>query len=440
VSYLAHTSGEIEQMLERIGASSLEELFDSIPAALRRRAELKLPPALAERGLLDHLGALAARNLSAATVTSFLGGGAYHHYIPSAVEALSSRSEFLTAYTPYQGEVSQGTLQAIFEFQTLICQLTGLEVANASLYDGASAVAEAALMAMRISRRRKIRVSRALHPSYVQVLRTYTQGLDAELEWLELAADGRTAASQSDAGTACVIVQSPNFFGCVEDLEPFARAAHAAGALLVSVTNEALALALLRDPGSAGADIACGEAQSFGVPLGFGGPHVGFMAARQKHVRQLPGRLIGETVDTSGERAFVMTLTTREQHIRRERATSNICTNQGLMALRATIYLALLGRRGLRKLAEINLALAGYAREQLERAGLRGLYAAAFFNEFVVEVPKLGRKLDRLLERGLLAGLDLERVNPSRRNQLLVCTTEMTCREDIDRLARELAA
>jgi glycine dehydrogenase subunit 1 len=362
VSYLAHTSGEIEQMLERIGASSLEELFDSIPAALRRRAELKLPPALAERGLLDHLGALAARNLSAATVTSFLGGGAYHHYIPSAVEALSSRSEFLTAYTPYQGEVSQGTLQAIFEFQTLICQLTGLEVANASLYDGASAVAEAALMAMRISRRRKIRVSRALHPSYVQVLRTYTQGLDAEIEWLELAADGRTAASQSDAGTACVIVQSPNFFGCVEDLEPFAEAAHAAGALLVSVTNEALALALLRDPGSAGADIACGEAQSFGVPLGFGGPHVGFMAARQKHVRQLPGRLIGETVDTSGERAFVMTLTTREQHIRRERATSNICTNQGLMALRATIYLALLGRRGLRKLAEINLALAGYAR------------------------------------------------------------------------------
>jgi glycine dehydrogenase subunit 1 len=440
VSYLAHTSGEIEQMLERIGASSLEELFDSVPAALRRRAELKLPPALAERGLLDHLGALAARNLSAATVTSFLGGGAYHHYIPSAVDALSSRSEFLTAYTPYQGEVSQGTLQAIFEFQTLICQLTGLEVANASLYDGASAVAEAALMAMRISRRRKIRVSRALHPSYVQVLRTYTQGLDAELEWLELAADGRTAASQSDAGTACVIVQSPNFFGCVEDLEPFARAAHAAGALLVSVTNEALALALLRDPGSAGADIACGEAQSFGVPLGFGGPHVGFMAARQKHVRQLPGRLIGETVDASGERAFVMTLTTREQHIRRERATSNICTNQGLMALRATIYLALLGRRGLRKLAEINLALAGYAREQLERAGLRGLYAAAFFNEFVVEVPKLGRKLDRLLERGLLAGLDLERLDPSRRNQLLVCTTELTRREDIDRLARELAA
>jgi glycine dehydrogenase subunit 1 len=440
VSYVPHTPDEVEQMLGRIGVSSIEELFDSVPAALRKRAELKLPPALAERGLLDHLGALAARNVSASAAASFLGGGAYHHHVPSAIDALATRSEFLTAYTPYQGEVSQGTLQAIFEFQTLICQLTGLEVANASLYDGASAVAEAALMAMRVTRRSKVRVSRGLHPSYAQVLRTYTQGLDAAIEWLDLARDGRTSLAKIGDDVACVIVQYPNFFGSVEDLEPFAEAAHGAGALLISVTNEALALALLRDPGSAGADIACGDAQSFGVPLSFGGPYVGFMAARQKHVRQLPGRLIGETVDASGERGFVMTLTTREQHIRRERATSNICTNQGLMALRATIYLALLGRRGLRRLAEINLALACYAREQLERAGLRRVYDAAFFNEFVVEVPGLARKLDRLLERGLLGGLDLERLDPARRDQLLVCTTEMNRREDVDRLARELAA
>jgi glycine dehydrogenase subunit 1 len=439
VSYVPHTPDEIERMLERIGVSSIEELFDSIPAALRQGAELKLPPALAERGLLDHLGALAARNVSSASVASFLGGGAYHHHIPAVVDSLSSRSEFLTAYTPYQGEVSQGTLQAIFEFQTLICQLTGLEVANASLYDGASAVAEAALMAMRVTRRRKVRVSRGLHPSYAQVLRTYTQGLDAEIEPLDLAPDGRSVPAEIADDVACVIVQSPNFFGCVEDLEPFADAAHAAGALLVGVTTEALALALLREPGRAGVDIACGDAQSFGVPLGFGGPYVGFMAARQKHVRQLPGRLIGETVDASGERAFVMTLTTREQHIRRERATSNICTNQGLMALRATIYLALLGRRGLRRLAEINLSLACYAREQLERAGLRRAYDAPFFNEFVVEVPGLTGKLDGLLERGLLGGLALERLDPARRDQLLVCTTEMNRREDIDRLVRELA-
>jgi glycine dehydrogenase subunit 1 len=272
------------------------------------------------------------------------------------------------------------------------------------------------------------------------VLRTYTQGLGTEIGWLELDADGRTPPPEIGEDVACVLVQYPNFFGCIEDLEPLAEAAHAAGALLVSVTNEPLSLALLRDPGSAGADVACGEAQSFGVPLAFGGPYVGFLATRGEHVRQLPGRLIGETLDAAGERAFVMTLTTREQHIRRERATSNICTNQGLMALRATIYLALLGRRGLRRLAEINLALAGYAREQLERAGLRRPHGAPFFNEFVVEVPRLASKLDGLRERGILPGIDLARLDPSRRDQLLVCTTEMNRREDIDRLARELAA
>jgi glycine dehydrogenase subunit 1 len=440
VSDLPHTSEEVAHMLERIGAASVAELFETVPATLRARAGLKLPPALAERSLLDHMGVLAEQNLAATRVASFLGGGAYHHHVPAAVDAIASRSEFATAYTPYQGEVSQGTLQAIFEFQTLICQLTGLDVANASLYDGASAVAESALMCLRTTRRRKILASRGLHPAYAQVLSTYTQGLETEIEWLELGEDGRTQASAVPDDVACVIVQSPNFFGCVESVACFAEAAHAAGALCVAATTEALSLALLRDPGSAGADVACGEAQSFGVPLSFGGPYVGFMAARKKQVRQLPGRLIGETVDSEGRRAYVMTLTTREQHIRRARATSNICTNQGLMALRATIYLALLGRRGLRQLAETNLSLAHYARAELERVGARPVYSAPCFNEFSVHVPGAAAKLAALRERGILGGLALERVDPARRDQLLICTTEMNRRADIDRLVRGLAA
>jgi glycine dehydrogenase subunit 1 len=440
VSDLPHTSEEVAHMLERIGAASVAELFETVPATLRARAGLKLPPALAERSLLDHMGVLAEQNLEATRVASFLGGGAYHHHVPAAVDAIASRSEFATAYTPYQGEVSQGTLQAIFEFQTLICQLTGLDVANASLYDGASAVAESALMCLRTTRRRKILASRGLHPAYAQVLSTYTQGLETEIEWLELGEDGRTQASAVPDDVACVIVQSPNFFGCVESVACFAEAAHAAGALCVAATTEALSLALLRDPGSAGADVACGEAQSFGVPLSFGGPYVGFMATRKKHVRQLPGRLIGETVDTEGRRAYVMTLTTREQHIRRARATSNICTNQGLMALRATIYLALLGRRGLRQLAETNLSLAHYARVELERVGAGPVYSAPCFNEFSVRVPGAAAKLAALRERGILGGLALERVDPARRDQLLICTTEMNRRADIDRLVRGLAA
>jgi glycine dehydrogenase subunit 1 len=261
-----------------------------------------------------------------------------------------------------------------------------------------------------------------------------------ELDWLELGPDGRTAPAAVGPEVAGVLVQSPNFFGCVEDPAPLAELAHAAGALVVTATAEALSLALLREPASAGADVACGEAQSFGVPLSFGGPYVGFLATRQAQVRQLPGRLIGETVDAEGRRAFVMTLTTREQHIRRERATSNICTNQALMALRATIYLALLGRRGLRRLAETNLALAGYARDQLRRAGARPVYRAPFFNEFTVEVRDLSRRMEGLRAAGILGGLDLERVDPARRGQLLVCTTELCRREDIDRLARGLAA
>ena len=439
MSYTPHTADEVRAMLERIGAPSLEALFEAVPARLRARADLKLPPALAERALLAYLDDLAARNLPASRATSFLGAGAYHHFVPSAVDALASRSEFATAYTPYQAEISQGTLQAIFEFQTLVCQLTGLEVANASLYDGASATAEAVLMALRTTRRRRVYLSDALHPHYRRVVQTYLSALDVEIEQLPVRADGTTELGTL-AEPACVVLQYPNFFGSVEDPAPFAAAVHEAGGLLVTTTAEPLALALLRSPGELGADVACGEAQSFGIPLGFGGPYVGFLAARHALVRQLPGRLIGETVDSTGRRAFVMTLTTREQHIRRERATSNICTNQGLCALRVTIYLALLGRRGLRRLAEANLALSAYAKTRFRAAGFRIVHSAPTFNEFVVEVPGISERYAALVEQRLLPGVLLETFDPERRDQLLVCATEMNPRAEIDRLVRELAA
>jgi len=428
-------------MLARTGASTFEALLESVPAGLRSRAELKLAPALDERALLRHFSAFTAENATVISGPSFLGAGAYHHFIPAAVDALASRGEFMTAYTPYQAEIGQGTLQMVFEFQTLVCQLTGLEVANASLYDGASAVAEAALMAARVTRRTRICVSAGLHPHWREVLRTYTEGVGLALETLPLDASGRTDSGRVPADAAAVIVQSPNFLGCIEDLGRAAEAAHAVGALAIGATAEALSLALLRSPGELGCDIACGEAQSFGLPLSFGGPYAGFLAAREKFVRQLPGRLIGETVDSSGQRAFVMTLTTREQHIRREKATSNICTNQGLCALRVTIWLALVGKHGIRRLAEINLAHAAYARRELARAGLALPFSGPVFNEFVVAVPGLVGKLERLAAQGVQAGVPLARYGAGRSaDELLVCTTEMTTRAEIDALVHELAA
>jgi glycine dehydrogenase subunit 1 len=441
VSYAPHTPEEIAAMLARVGAPSVAALVDAVPASLKSRAELKLAPALDERALLRHFAAHAAENASVSAGPSFLGAGAYHHFIPAAVDALASRGEFMTAYTPYQAEISQGTLQMIFEFQTLICQLTGLEVANASLYDGASAVAEAALMAARVTRRSRVFVSAGLHPHWRAVLRTYTAGIGLALEEVPLDAGGRTRIGDLPDDAAALIVQSPNFLGCIEELDRAAEAAHASGALAIAATSEALSLALLRSPGELGCDVACGEAQSFGLPVSFGGPYAGFLATREKHVRQLPGRLIGESVDASGQRAFVMTLTTREQHIRREKATSNICTNQGLCALRVTIWLALLGRQGLRRLAEINLSQAVYARRAFERAGLSLPYAAPIFNEQVVRVPGLAAKLARLRAAGVQAGVPLARLGAgASADDLLVCTTEMNARAEIDALAQELAA
>ena len=440
MSYVPHTPHELRAMLARIGVASLDELFSEVPAALRARAELKLPPALDERALLRFFAGHAAENADVQKHASFLGGGAYHHFIPAAVDALASRGEFMTAYTPYQAEISQGTLQMIFEFQTLICQLTGLEVANASLYDGASAVAEAALMAARLTRRTRIGVSAGLHPHWRAVLGTYAAGIGLELVTLPLDEAGRTRHAELPGDCAALVVQSPNFLGCIEDLAGAAKAAHAGGVLAIAATAEALSLALLRSPGELGCDIACGDAQSFGLPLSFGGPYAGFLAAREKSVRQLPGRLIGESVDANGERAFVMTLTTREQHIRREKATSNICTNQGLCALRVTLWLALFGRRGIRRLAEQNVALAAYARRACARAALRMPCSAPVFNEFTVVVPGLADRLARCRAKDILAGVPLERFAPQRVDQLLVCTTEMNTRAQIDALVRELAS
>ncbi len=441
--YIPHTEDEVQRMLARCGHSSVEDLFAPIPAALRLARALKVPEAQSEQEVFDHLVALAARNEHSQAGPWFLGAGSYAHYLPSAVDALVSRAEFTTSYTPYQPEISQGTLQAIFEWQTLICALTGLEVANASMYDGASATAEAVLMAMRVTRRRKVAVAAGLHPHYRQVLETYLDGLGAELVTLPLASDGRSPLPPAaiDDETACCVVQQPSFFGCVEELRAGADAAHAHGALLVVSVAEALSLALLEAPGALGADIVCGEAQSFGVPISFGGPHVGFLAARLAHVRQLPGRLAGQTVDAEGRRGFVLTLSTREQHIRRERATSNICTNQGLCLLMATIYLALLGRRGLRELAELNLAKAEYAKARVRSsAALRLPFTAPTFNEFVIGLAEPAeRALARARDAGVVAGLDLAPFAPALGPAVLFCTTELASRESIDRALALLA-
>jgi glycine dehydrogenase subunit 1 len=430
-------------MLAASGHARLEDLFAAIPAALRLARALKVPEAKSEQEVLEHLAALAARNENAQAGPWFLGAGTYAHFLPSAVDALVSRAEFTTSYTPYQPEISQGTLQAIFEWQTLVCALTGLEVANASMYDGASATAEAALMAIRVTRRRKVVAAAGLHPHYRQVLATYLDGLDAELVEAKLGADGRSAlpAEAIDDRTACCVVQQPSFFGTVEDLRAAAAAAHARGALLVVSVAEALSLALLEAPGALGADLVCGEAQSFGVPMSFGGPHLGFLAASKAHVRQLPGRLAGQTVDAEGRRGFVLTLSTREQHIRRERATSNICTNQGLCLLMATIYLSLLGRRGLRELAELNLAKAEYAKARVRATrGLSLPLSAPTFNEFVIGLAgPADEALARARRAGVVAGLDLSPFAPKLGPAVLFCATELASRESIDRAVALLA-
>src|SRR5687768_639546 len=433
-------------MLEAIGLKSAEELFDSIPQDLLLKRPLNTPAALSEIELLNRFERMGGRNAGARR-PSFLGGGAYSHYIPTIVDHIISRSEFFTAYTPYQPEISQGTLQTIFEFQTLVCQLTGMEVANASMYDGSTALAEAVLMAERVTRRSKVIASSAVHPQYLEVVKTYVQhaGIDLELVDFDAATGqtGETLAHAVDDQTAAIVVQSPNFFGCVEDLSALADAAHAKGALLVVAVTEAMSLGLLKSPGACGADIVVAEGQSFGVPLSFGGPYVGLFATREKYARQIPGRLVGEAFDKQGRRGFVLTLATREQHIRREKATSNICTNEGLIALAATVYLETMGRQGLQEVAQQCAQKAAYAARRIaELPGFSLPFSAPRFNEFVVTAPTPAADLLRRLagENAINGGLALSRYFADRPNDLLVCVTETNTREQIDALVEGIKA
>ncbi len=442
--YCPHSPADVAAMLAEIGIGSIDELFAHVPASLRTRGPIDLPGGLSEPELRRHLEDLAAHNLAGGAV--FLGAGAYPHWRPAVVDQILLRSEFATAYTPYQPEVSQGTLQAVFEFQTFAALLLGLDVANASMYDGASATAEAVLMARRLlPGRRTVWLARALHPYYRATVATYVRGLaDVELREVPFAADGRTdlAALRSGLGrdTLCVVVGQPNVFGVLEDVAAVASAVHEAGGLAISATAEPLALALVRSPGACGVDIAVAEGQSFGLPVSYGGPGVGLFATHERHVRAMPGRIVGETVDARGRRGYVLTLATREQHIRRERATSNICTNQGLCALAVTVHLSLLGRQGLRELAAANLDAAHGVADRLEAAGAARVFAAPFFNEFVVRAPAAAAAWDGLAGDGLVAGYPLGRWFPELAGSLLVCVTETHSSEQVDRLVGALAA
>lgn len=431
-------------MLATVGLANAKELFRSIPDDVQLNRPLKVTDPLAESEVTEAMESMAARN-TAATKPSFLGAGVYSHFSPTIVDHLIQRSEFFTSYTPYQPEISQGTLQYIFEFQTLVCQLTGMEVANASMYDGSTAMAEAYLMAQRVTRRDKIVVAESVHPEYREVAETYTMHGDAAIETVSFDPQtGRVAdLSALDDKTAALVVQSPNFFGCVEDLTALAEKAHAVGALFVVVVTEAISFGLLKPPGACGADIVVGEGQSWGVPMSFGGPHVGIFATQDKYVRQMPGRLCGVAHDKNGNRGFVLTLSTREQHIRREKATSNICTNQGLIALAATIYMESMGKKGLQEVAVQNAQKAAYAKQKI--AGMEGYsipFSSPTFNEFVVRGP---RSAAELLEKvrtanGIIGGLALSKYYAGHDKDMLVCVTETNTRGQIDAMAEALGS
>ncbi|NOR13229.1 MAG: aminomethyl-transferring glycine dehydrogenase subunit GcvPA [Candidatus Aminicenantes bacterium] len=443
MSYISLSDRDKKEMLARLGLSSMKELFTSIPDSIKLNRDLNIPDSKTESELVSHFKDIADRNMDQ-NYLSFLGAGAYPHVIPSVVDYLASRGEFVSPYTPYQPEVSQGTLQIIFEFQTLLCQLTGMDIANASLYDGASGAAEAVLMAHRLKRKSKVLLAGLIHPQYKEVIHTYTRNLGIRIEEVGFSSDGfvndADLQKKIDAETSVVITQSPNFVGVIEDLESISKTAHANGALSAVVISEPVSLGLLDSPGNLGADIVTGEAQSFGIPQSFGGPFLGFMACSKEFIRQFPGRIAGETVDVEGKRGFVLTLSTREQHIRRERATSNICTNQALCALRATIFLETIGKEGIRELAWHNVQKANYALEECVKiSGIEKKFSGAFFNEFVLEFGKPVEDVNIYLkEQGITGGLDLEKFYPELKNCVLFCVTEIHSKENIDRLVRTL--
>jgi len=441
--YLPLTERDRAEMLGAVGVDSIEALFTDVPDAARLDEPVDLPTAKGEIEVERLISRMAARNVAAGSVPFFVGGGLYRHHIPAAVDHLIQRGEFLTSYTPYQPEVSQGTLQYLFEFQTQVALLTGMEVANASLYDGATACAEAAMMANRVTGRRKAVLSGGVHPHYREVCETYARFVGFEL----LAQDpapggGENLAGLVDHDTSCVVVQNPDFYGEARDFSELARICHDAGALLVIVVTEILSLGAIRPPGEMGADIVAAEGQSLGNALNFGGPHVGLFATRDKFVRQMPGRLVGQTVDVAGRRGWVLTLSTREQHIRRDKATSNICTNSGLCALAFAIHLALLGEAGLRRLARLNHAAAVALAERLGRIPGVNLVNRTLFNEFVLQPPRPAAEIvEALAVKGVLAGIPVSRFYPDRKelaNLLLVAATEMVITEDMDRLEQGL--
>jgi glycine dehydrogenase subunit 1 len=443
--FIPHTEQDIREMLETIGVQNVDQLFAGIPDNLQLgNKHLDLPPALSEIEVISALRQIQMRNPDPEETSSFLGAGAYRHYSPAVIASLIQRGEFSTSYTPYQAEVSQGTLQAIFEFQTMITMLTGMDVANASMYDGASALAEAVLMSNRINKQKEYLIASSVHPEYRQTTETYLRGTDLRLINVPYSSDGKTdfefiRANLNDR-TSAVILQSPNFFGIVEEYEQLGRELKDQNTLLIVVVVEPLSLGILKPPGEREADIVVGEAQSFGLPVSYGGPYAGFFATRKKFVRQIPGRLAGETIDRKGRRSFVLTLSTREQFIRREKATSNICTNQGLCMLAATIYLAVMGKQGLRELALLNLRKADYLKNKLSKMkGFSVRFNSDTFNEVVLRCPRPATEVrDALLGYNILAGLPLGNYYQELADSLLICTTELNTVEAIDRLAEKL--
>lgn len=443
--YIPHTDTDREEMLKAIGVGRIEELFENVPENYRFPA-LNLPPALTEMELIPELTSLAQNNRTVRDLSCFLGAGAYNHFIPSAVDSILRRGEFYTAYTPYQAEISQGTLQAIFDYQSLVAALTGMEVSNASHYDGATATAEAVNMAYANFRGKRTRIvlSPALHPDYLETIHTYNQGSQLAIVGDDLESSLDTNPDELialiDKNTALVMVQYPDFFGRIYDYRKLANAAHENGALFAVAINP-IALGLLKPPGEFGADIVTGEGQPLGIPLSFGGPYLGLFATRKEYVRKMAGRLAGETVDNRGQRGYVLTLTAREQHIRREKATSNICTNQGLMALASSIYLSLMGKQGLREVAELCYQKAHYAANQIDiLEGYQVWSEAPFFNEFVVQTPEPVEKINQfLLDRNILGGYDLSNSYPALQNHMLIAVTEMNSKREIDMLVHYLA-
>lgn len=445
MSYVAHTDADRQAMLETIGVESISDLFNALPDRIRLTRDLAIPPALDEMALVRHLHGISGKNKNLDEYLCFLGAGIYDHFAPAVVDMLASRGEFATSYTPYQPEVSQGMLQAIYEFQSLICRLTGMDMANASMYDAATSLAEAALMAVDITGRKKVLIARSVHPHYRRVVETYirTSGFHlVELDHEDGTVDMDALTRQLDKETACVLIQHPNFFGNLEDIAAFQKAVASVGALSV-VSVDPIALGLLKPPGEFGVDVVVGEGQSLGCAMGYGGPLLGFFACKYDYQRKFPGRIVGATTDAEGRRGYTMTLRTREQDIRREKATSNICTNEALLALAATVYLCELGKSGLRQVADLCLQKAYYAATQLSALeGVEVRYKRPFFKEFVVRLPLGVRPQQvnrRLLDQGIIGGYDLGRSYDDLRDSILLCVTETKTKSDIDRLTAAFA-